>query len=138
MVWGISMDLYPFRSNILAMLSVFAVGCITILWSGQNKVTYLITVVSTYFCYGGLYSVFPTQTVRMLGRVVGPKLYYLTFVGFSLGVIIQYVSHKFLVEAYGTNGYLYCFILYGALLVVAFGVVLTTEFPQHAGEAIRG
>jgi MFS family permease len=100
MLLGIFMDYIPFKMIMLFNLGVFIVSCATIVFSVKLSATYLITVVLTYGCYGSLYSIFPTQTVRILGRQIGPKVYYLTFIGFSFGGIIQYVFHKFLVDEY--------------------------------------
>ena len=38
-----------------------------------------------YFVYGANYSIYPTQTVRVFGNKIGPKVYYIVFLGFSLG-----------------------------------------------------
>lgn len=81
----------------------------------------------TYGTYGGLYSIYPTQTVRMLGRQLGPKLYYITFFGFASGGILQYLAHKFLVEEFKEDGYNYCFIIFGALLFVALALILKID-----------
>lgn len=97
MVWGILLDMMPFKTIKYIMIGIFVVSCATIKWSVLNDASYLITVLLTYGCYGGLYSIYPTQTVRMLGRQLGPKLYYITFFGFSFGAILQYLAHKFLV-----------------------------------------
>jgi hypothetical protein len=97
MIWGILMDILPFKTIMLINVGVQILFCGTIAWSVQNQATYLITVVIVYGFYGGLYSIFPTQTIRMLGKKIGSKMYYITFVGFSAGVLLQYLAHKILV-----------------------------------------
>lgn len=97
MFWGVMMDLLSFRKIKLIMIGIFIASCVSIKWAVQEQASYLITIVMVYGAYGGLYSIYPTQTVRMLGRQLGPKLYYITFLGFSSGGILQYFAHKFLV-----------------------------------------
>jgi MFS family permease len=97
MFWGVVMDLMPFKKVKYIMIGIFLVSCSTIIWTVKSNAAYLITVLITYGAYGGLYSVYPTQTVRMLGRHLGPKLYYITFFGFSFGAILQFIAHKYLV-----------------------------------------
>lgn len=46
---------------------------------------YLVAVSLIYFVYGGNYSIYPTQTMRVFGNKVGAKVYYIVFLGFSLG-----------------------------------------------------
>ena len=100
MLLGVFMDFITFKAIMLFNIGVFIVSCATIIFSVHNSASYLITVVLTNGCYGSLYSIIPTQTVRILGRAIGPKIYYLTFIGFSFGAIIQYIFHKFLVDEY--------------------------------------
>lgn len=116
------------------MISVHIISCATIIWSARNKASYLITVLVTYGFYGGLYSIYPTQTVKILGRKIGPKIYYLTFTGFSFGAILQYIAHKYLVDYYHYDGYTYCFIIFGALLVLSAVLILTIEFEMDKSE----
>lgn len=115
-------------------LIVFMITCGTVTFSVQNKITYLITIVLSYGCYGSLYSIFPTQTVRILGKSIGSKMYYITFLGFSFGAIVQYAFHRILVEKYQADGYTYCFIIFGALVVVGFVLLLTIDFQMHEDE----
>jgi len=127
MFWGVLMDILPFRRIKYIIIGIFIASCITIKWAVQQQAVYLITVVMVYGAYGGLFSIYPTQTVRMLGRQLGPKLYYITFVGFSSGAILQYVAHKFLVEIFHEDGYIYCFAIFGAFLLVALGLVFKID-----------
>lgn len=45
-------------------------------------------IVFCYSCYGGNYSIYPPQTVKMLGKVLGNKIYFVTFSGFSIGICV--------------------------------------------------
>ena len=131
MILGVTMDVISFRKLMIGNLIVFMITCGTVTFSVQNKITYLITIVLSYGCYGSLYSIFPTQTVRILGK---SKMYYITFLGFSFGAIVQYAFHRILVEKYQADGYTYCFIIFGALVVVGFVLVLTIDFQMHEDE----
>jgi MFS transporter, OFA family, oxalate/formate antiporter len=131
MLLGVTMDLVTFRKLMVASILVFMLSSATIVFSVHNKVTYFMTIVFTYGCYGGLYSIFPTQNVRMLGKVIGAKMYYITFLGFSTGAIIQYVFHRTLVEKYKDDGYTYCFIIFGSFLLVGLFLVLKVDFALH-------
>ena len=77
------------------------VCCGTVVWSVHSKITYFVSVVLTYGLYGSLFSIFPTQTIRILGKVVGAKMYYITFSGFTVGIILEFLFHLFLVDNYG-------------------------------------
>ena len=97
LIWGTMMDYFSYRTNKLMTFGIFILSCSTIVWSVHNQVSYLITVIFAYGCYGGLYVVYPTQTIKILGKKIGPKLYSYTFLGFSIGAIIQYFAHKYFV-----------------------------------------
>ncbi len=128
------MDILPFRQIKLIMVAIFIASCVSIKWAVQEQASYLITVVIVYGAYGGLYSVYPTQTVRMVGRQLGPKLYYITFIGFSSGALLQYFAHKFLVEVFHDDGYTYCFVIFGLFLLVALGLILKVDLE---GETLK-
>jgi MFS family permease len=134
MFWGIVLDVLPFKKIQYIMIGIFMVSCATIIWSVQNNASYLITVLVTYGTYGGLYSIYPTQTVRMLGRQLGPKLYYITFFGFAFGAILQYAAHKFLVEEFKQEGYTYCFIIFGAFLIASLVLTFTINLENDKKE----
>jgi MFS family permease len=135
MILGMTMDVIPFKLLMTSNILIFMVSCATIIFSVQSKVSYFITIVITYGVYGSLYSIFPTQSVRMLGKAIGSKMYYITFGGFSLGSLVQFVFHRVLVEKYGEDGYTYCFIIFGCLMVVGLILSVTIKFPLHESEA---
>lgn len=134
MILGATLDLISFRKLMLGNILVFMVSCATIVFSVKVQATYFITVVCTYGVYGSLYSIFPTQNVRILGKYIGPKMYYITFGGFSLGALIQYVFHLTLVSEYGVDGYTYCFCIFGAFLVVGLVLLIKVDFVIHEAE----
>lgn len=84
-VWGMLMDKLSFRMISLLVCSVLLASSILIRWAIYNDILYLLIVMSTYACYGGLFSIYPTQTIRILGNKLGSRLYFYTFTGFSLG-----------------------------------------------------
>jgi nitrate/nitrite transporter NarK len=87
--WGWLMDKYSFNT-ISAIINFLSLACCaSIYWSINNEMSYLVTVVITYACYGGNFSIYPTQTVRILGKELGGKLYYVVFIGFSIGIILS-------------------------------------------------
>ena len=59
---------------------------------------YMVVVLLAYCCYAGNYSVYPIQTVRILGAENGSKYYWVTFTGFGIGAVIQFLLHYFLVN----------------------------------------
>jgi MFS family permease len=91
--WGNLLDCFSYRIICISMCFIALCSCISLIWSVHNQYLYMISVLSSYFVYGGLFSIYPTQTVRILGKVLGPRLYYMTFMGFSIGVVIQYLAH---------------------------------------------
>lgn len=137
MFWGVLMDILPFRKLKYIMIAIFIVSCITIKWAAQEQASYLITVLVVYGAYGGLYSIYPTQTVRMLGRQLGPRLYYITFLGFSSGAILQYLAHKFLVEKFHDDGYVYCFIIFGVFLLVSLFLIIRVDLETPSMPKIK-
>ena len=46
---------------------------------------FLVGVSAIYFCYGGNYAVYPTHTARIFGAEVGGKVYFIPFIGFTIG-----------------------------------------------------
>lgn len=49
--------------------------CGLILVAVKNVATYFIIIPGIYLSYGGLYAILPTQSIRVLGPVVGSKLF---------------------------------------------------------------
>ena len=47
----------------------------------------MVGICAIYFCYGGNYAVYPTHTVRIFGPEVGSKIYFIPFLGFTIGTI---------------------------------------------------
>ena len=62
-------------------------------------------MVLTNGIYGSFFTILPTQTIRVLGKVIGAKMYYIVFSGNCIGIITQYVFHTFLVKNFGESGY---------------------------------
>lgn len=132
--WGNMMDIFSYRANISTILTLFLVSCGSIYWAVHSKVVYAILIPVTQGFYGGIFSIYPPQTIRILGRKLGAKLYYITFSGFGFGAIIQYTFHKLLVEKYGERGYLYCFIAFFLMLVASMTLAQLIKFETHPSE----
>jgi hypothetical protein len=81
-----------------------------------------------YLTYGGLYAITPTQSVRMLGKVAGSKLFWLIFGGFSLAAFIQFTIQYILLSSLGNDGYYYCIGSFGLLQIIGLLVSITSKF----------
>ena len=132
--WGNMMDQWSYRRIKTIILSLFIISCATINWAVRSKVIYAILVPITYGFFGGTFSIYPPQTIKILGKKMGTKLYYMTFAGYSIGAIIQYIFHKYLVENYGKNGYLYCFMAFGVLILASMTLLQLVKFDTHHSE----
>lgn len=85
LLFGMLLDKFSFKvlsSFINIVLIVFGLSISLIV---QNEYLYLVAVSMIYFVYGGNYSIYPTQTVRVFGNSLGPKVYYMVFLGFTVG-----------------------------------------------------
>lgn len=121
------MDKFSFRAIISVISFVLLVCSGLILLAVENKWTYMIIVPVTFFCYGGTFGIFPTQTVRIFGEKLGANIYWIVFSGFSISSIIQFLGHYLFVSFLGTGtGYNYLIGLFVFLelmgLIVGFRV----------------
>lgn len=94
----------------------------------QSTVGYILLVPLVYFCYGGYFGLFPTQTIRIFGDHKGTNMYWMVFSGFSLAGILQFLSYYLFVLLIGHQGYYYCmgtFVLLGA---IGLFIVRTVDF----------
>ncbi len=107
---------------------IFILSCATIYFAVNTNLTYLIVVMSTYCCYAGNYAIYPIQTVRILGQQLGGKCYWITFTGFGIGAVLQFVLHYFLVLKFGEDGFLYCFLIFGVFLLIGTVIAWTIKF----------
>jgi hypothetical protein len=55
----------------------------------------------TYCCYGGNFGIYPTQNIRILGEKMGGKCYWITFTGFGIGGVLQFLIHYCFVTVLG-------------------------------------
>ncbi len=83
--WGFMLDRFSFRAISSLINALLLVTALTTSFTVQNQYTYLVAVSVIYFCYGGNYAVYPTQTMRIFGQELGSKVYYIVFLGFSFG-----------------------------------------------------
>jgi MFS transporter, OFA family, oxalate/formate antiporter len=83
--WGFMLDRFSFRAISSLINALLMVAAVTASLAVQNDYCFLVAVSVIYFCYGGNYAVYPTQTMRVFGQELGGKVYYLVFSGFSFG-----------------------------------------------------
>ena len=83
--WGVLLDRFSFKAVSTSINIILLAFSVTMQYLVKVDYMYLIAVCLIYLAYGGNYSVYPTHTVRTLGNKYGPKLYYVVFIGFSLG-----------------------------------------------------
>lgn len=93
--WGYLFDHFSFRKLTFVINLLLLLFCIGILFAVQNVITYFIIVPFVYLAYGGLYAILPTQAVRVLGPVVGSKIFWMVFSGFTFAAIIQFITQFF-------------------------------------------
>jgi predicted MFS family arabinose efflux permease len=84
-IWGFLFDKYSYKVISTIINCLLLICCIAINWTVEYEYAYMATVMLAYACYGGNYSIYPPQTVRLLGKDLGSKVYFLTFTGFSFG-----------------------------------------------------
>ena len=87
LMWGILLDKYSFRVITTIINSVLLLGCIAADYAVSDKLAYLILVTVVYGCFGGNYSIYGPQTYKVIGKVLGSKVYFFIYLGFSLGII---------------------------------------------------
>jgi len=85
LMWGILLDKYSFKTITTVINSVLLFGCIVADYAVQNKMAYLILVSVVYGCFAGNYSIYSPMTYKIVGKVLGSKVYFLTYFGFSFG-----------------------------------------------------
>lgn len=88
----------------------------------------------TYCCYGGNFGIYPTQTMRILGAENGGKFYWITFTGFGIGAVLQFLIHYLFVNIMGKEGFKYCFIFFGVLLLMGSVLSVKINFEFHPSE----
>lgn len=86
LVFGMLLDKFSYRSLSAVINASLLLFAITLPYLVQVRELYLVGVSFVYFAYGGNYSIYPTHTFRVLGNEIGGKIYYLVFIGFSLGM----------------------------------------------------
>ena len=84
LVWGIALDKFSFRTISIIFNLTFLAAAISVSFVSNNYI-YLLYVSIIYFCYGGTYSVYAAQTIKIMGKQLGSKIYFIVFTGFTLG-----------------------------------------------------
>ena len=88
LVFGMLFDKFSFKIISTVINVILLIFSLTLPLLLEVKFLYLIAVSCIYFVYGGNYSIYPTQTVRVFGSKIGAKVYYLVFFGFSFGTYV--------------------------------------------------
>lgn len=130
--WGILFDHFSYRKIIITINICLLAFCGLILIAVQNVVTYFLIIPGIYLSYGGLYAILPTQSVRVLGPVIGSKLFWLLFGGFTLAAIIQFTLQYFLLTYLGSDGYYYCLGTFFVLQIIGLiiGIAIHYEYEE--------
>ena len=85
LIWGALFDKFSYKFISTVINGCLLVGCALADYAGTNEFTYWLFVVFVYGIYGGNYPLYPPQTVKMLGKVLGAKVYFITYLGFTSG-----------------------------------------------------
>jgi nitrate/nitrite transporter NarK len=85
-IWGYWFDRYSFQTITTAINICLLFCCAVVDYAVESQFAYLLIIVLVYSSFGGNYSVYPPQNVRMLGKAVGSKVYFVTNTGFSIGI----------------------------------------------------
>ena len=88
----------------------------------------MLYVIAIYFAYGGLYAVFPSITYKIFGQSQGAKIYSLVFFGFSVGSILQYGLHYFMVNQYGVDGHKFSFWIFAGLQGLSILLIVVSRW----------
>lgn len=102
--------------------------CGLILVAVKNVATYFIIIPGIYLSYGGLYAILPTQSIRVLGPVVGSKLFWLVFMGFTIAATIQFTVQYFFLTYLGSDGYYYCLGTFFVLEIIGLVISLKVHY----------
>lgn len=88
----------------------------------------MLYLIGVYFAYGGLYAVFPSITYKIFGQLHGAKIYSLLFFGYSLGSIIQFGAHYYLVNRFNNDGHKYSFWIFSGFQGIAILLIIFSRW----------
>lgn len=127
-IWGALFDILPFKV-LLTIIELILLGqAVSFSFVADQRVFWMIYIVSIYFAYGGLYAVFPSITYKIYGQLHGAKIYSLLFFGFSFGSLLQFVLHYLLVKKYDVDGHKYSFWIFAGLQGLSILIVLASRW----------
>lgn len=129
--WGYLFDHLTYRQIVITINICLIVFCGLVLFAVQNVITYFIIVPCIYLSYGGLYALLPTQSVRVLGPVVGSKLFWLLFSGFSAAAVLQFVIQFFILNYVKEHGYYYCLGVFFLLEIVGLIISIRVHYDYE-------
>jgi nitrate/nitrite transporter NarK len=84
--WGVWFDKYSFQTITTTINVCLLFCCLVVDYAVESEFTYLIIIILVYSSFGGNYSIYPPQNVRMLGKALGSRVYFVTNAGFSIGI----------------------------------------------------
>lgn len=85
-LWGYWLDRYSFQTITTAINICLLFCCSVVDYAVGSEIAYLIIIILVYSSFGGNYSIYPPQNVRMLGKALGSRMYFVTNAGFSIGI----------------------------------------------------
>lgn len=85
LVWGYWFDKYSFQSTTTAINTVLLIGCVIVDYAVESKAAYFFVLVCVFAAFGGNYSIYPPQNVKILGKTLGSRVYFVTNSGFAIG-----------------------------------------------------
>ena len=114
------------------------IGCAIVDYAVESKASYFFVLVCVFAAFGGNYSIYPPQNVKILGKAFGSRVYFVTNSGFAIGklviyvgAIVQYIANICLIDKYGRDGYTYCYIIFAGMLIMSIFYGLTIEFSTY-------
>jgi hypothetical protein len=72
--------------------------------------------------------------MRIYGDIDGSRIYSVVFIGFSLSSIIQFMFHFLIVKNVGDIGFVYCFMIFGVLMLVAQVLIWRVNFQVRVSQ----
>lgn len=99
--WGTLLDYVSFKWLMTIANILLLAAAASIQFVADQRAVFMVYVIVVYFLYGGQFSLMPAKTYQIYGQKNGARVYSYAFCGFSLGSLIQFFLHYFLVNKYG-------------------------------------
>lgn len=125
--WGTLLDCFSFKWLMTIVNVLLLAAALSIQFLADQKAFFMVYVILIYFLYGGQFSLMPAKTYQIYGQKNGARVYSYAFFGFSLGSMMQFLLHYFLVNHYGQEGWNISFYILSALQLIAFVIALFAQ-----------